>query len=104
MIVKDKALLKEFAAKPVCERCGGKSRGALHPHHLFCRGMGGGSRLDIRINVLALCPACHGAFHDGNIPRGELVRVVADREKVDPSYIEVEVYRILRLPKGSSLG
>lgn len=61
-----------------CERCGRWAD--LEVHHVVERGMGGGRRVDERWNLVAICPSCHRAYHDGRIPRREFVGIVAHRE------------------------
>lgn len=61
------------------------------PAHIFARGMGGGGRLDVRINLVALgstklfaCP-CHTNNHSGHEPtQNDLIFIVARRERVNP--------------------
>jgi hypothetical protein len=38
--------------------------GRADPHHISKRGMGGGSTLDARWNLLGLCRECHGCVED----------------------------------------
>lgn len=61
-----------------CTRCGKQSR--LEVHHVMERGMGGGRRVDERWNLIALCPACHRAYHDGQISRLEFITLIAQRD------------------------
>lgn len=82
----DEALLATYRLKTHCELCGTRLRYPAHPHHVRAKGMGGGGRLDIAINLIALggpwekdCN-CHGRLHDGNIPREAVLEVVARRE------------------------
>lgn len=72
-------LLDKFRSNPFCEHCGIIVTRA-HPHHVFSRGMGGGMRLDIPANLIALCPDCHHRVHIGKIPRDTLISIVAQRE------------------------
>ncbi len=99
MIVKDEALLDEFRSGGPCEWC---KRWAepRQPHHLFARGHGGGNRLDVRINLAALCHECHRAHHDGHRPlRCDLLAVVAAREGLIQNEIEAEIMQLRRQPK-----
>ncbi len=98
MKVIDEGLLDEFRSAGRCEFCG-KHFQSRHPHHLWARGMGGGSRLDVRINIIALCPPCHNATHAGIIMRPDLLAVVAAREGLLQSQIEEEIWRLRRTPK-----
>jgi hypothetical protein len=98
------ALLSEFAAARVCGWCKRPLRFPAHPHHLFARGIGSGSRLDVRENLIPLggpwdCN-CHGEVHAGRIQRFDLLAVVAAREHTTQDAIEREIFRLRRLPKG----
>lgn len=100
MKVIDEELLRVFRNKLRCEHCGTATMFKLHPHHLWCRGMGGGSRLDVPLNLIALCASCHGMVHDGHILRCTLIAIVAAREKVFQGDVCEEIYRLLRTKKG----
>lgn len=97
MILIDDNLLDEFRSRLCCEWC--RRPGLVQPHHIFCRGMGGGSRLDIRRNLIGLCPHCHHEVHAGHIARFDLLAIVAQREKCQQADIEEEVYKLLREKK-----
>jgi hypothetical protein len=56
MIRIDKELLKEIREMP-CAWCNASP--PSDPHHLFPRQMGGGNRLDIRLDLVPLCRTCH---------------------------------------------
>lgn len=102
MIIKDEALLAQFRAASHCAWCCKAARwNQLQVNHIFCRGHGGGNRLDVRINLVALCVFCHGQYHDGIIKRRELLEIVANREKTTPAEIVAEIYRLRRAPKGA---
>lgn len=97
MKIEDEELLKKFRSKPACEWCKKKSR--VVPHHLYCRGMGGGGQVDIPKNLISLCWFCHDLFHAGNIKRFALEAIVAEREGCQQADIRAEVNRIRNLPK-----
>jgi hypothetical protein len=99
VIIKDERLLAEFRAKNECERCKRWCLGELDVHHVFAKGMGGGKRLEVRINLLGLCRWCHHDCHSGKISRRELLALVADREQQRPGSIVTEIYRLRRQPK-----
>jgi hypothetical protein len=67
--------------------------------------MGGGFRLDVRINLIALGSSaafqcqCHTEVHAGTISRADLLLIVAQREGVLQGEIETEIYRLRREPK-----
>ena len=100
----DEALLDEFRGPGVCEYCG--NRVALRePHHWKARGMGGGGRLDIRGNLIALCATfngndCHNRAHALKIDRRDLLAIIAKREKRTPESIVEELFELLRRKKG----
>ena len=94
MVIKDETLLAEFRAAWRCEWCKRWSPHGCDPHHVFSRGAG---RLDVRINLVSLCRACHQAHHAGQIPlRCDLLAIVATREGVNQFEIEDEIYRLRR--------
>jgi hypothetical protein len=101
----DEDLLDTFRVPGTCEICGKWCR-QREPHHIYGRGFGGGSRLDIRYNLLSLGHSqtfqcqCHHDIHAGKISREKLLRIVANREGCQPSDITDEINKILRTPKG----
>lgn len=98
MKIIDEALLQEFRDKQRCEWCG--RVGIVQPHHLWARGMGGGGRLDVRINLIALCANCHSRHHQGGRPlKCDLLADVAAREGMMQDDIEREIYRLRRARK-----
>ena len=101
MRIVDEELLDEFRSRP-CEWCGSGHRS--DPHHIFTRGMDGGSRLDIRINLISLCRHCHIQVHYGNLDRIHLLKEVSIREGKPLEFIVGEIQRIRRLPKDAKAG
>lgn len=104
MTNKDESLLDQFRGPGLCEYCGRPCL-RLDPHHIFSRGMGGGSRLDHRLNLMGLggfenCN-CHGKHHNGKITREELIKKVAAREGMTPAQLKDELHRLLREPNDS---
>lgn len=71
------------------ERCDHPAEG--EPHHIRTRGSGGDDR---RENQIQLCGIHHKMFHDGNLNRNELIRIVAKREGKTPE----EIADIIKLP------
>lgn len=103
MIIKNESLLKEFRGPGSCDYCGRycQSREAAH---IFARGMGGGGRLDIRCNLMALGSAfdcgCHNNHHNGHEPtRDDLLAMVAKREKCLQEDVKRAITFFQRLPK-----
>lgn len=106
MKIIDKGLLQEFSGPGKCEICQKDCR-RREPHHVRCRGMGGGSRLDIAINLIAVgghvngfpeCP-CHRLAQEGNISKASVLEIIGKREKLTPEEIEGTVNRLLRSDK-----
>ena len=99
MKIIDESCLQSFRDKLFCELC--EKVRKVEPHHVFGRGFGGGNRLDIPINIVALCRKCHQAFHTGHICRSTILRLVAKREGMTVDEIETEIYRLRRItPRG----
>ena len=103
MKIIDEVLLDEFRTAPRCEWCGRATPGGCEPHHDFARGRGGGFRLDIRINLLALDRWCHNRAHAGKISRKQLLAVIAVREHRPAEEIELEIRRLRWAAKGKWL-
>lgn len=99
MIVIDERLLAYFRSKGKCEVCG--TEGQMQPHHCKPRGMSGGSRLDVALNLIALCWQCHGRLQEGGRAAQEQCwRVIALREGLKSwEQCEEAVHRLLRRPK-----
>ncbi len=99
MRIVDEKLLHEFRMKERCEWCG-KQVFRCEPHHVYTRGIGGGGRLDVRINLVALCPRDHRSHHDGNEPLTiDLKAIVAARENRLQGDIEAEIAALRRRRK-----
>lgn len=98
--------LKAFRLGP-CELCGRPGR--CDPHHVYGRGFGSGTRLDVPENLVALCRVpCHLAAQEGHgmsVPewRDALLRLVARREGTTPEAVTDYIHALRRLPRGSRL-
>ena len=102
MIIEDPELLSLFRLPGPCEYCGRLCPWGRDPAHIFARGLGGGSQVDIRENIVSLCRVCHTDSHAGNRPlRCDLLALAAAREGVLQADIERVVFDLLRLPKRS---
>lgn len=97
MIIRDEYLLEKCRNKPVCEWCGQRRSIRLDPHHIFSKGMGGATRLDIKINLISLCRPCHTDVHQGHISRCDLLAVVAAREGLLQADIEQRLRELRRV-------
>lgn len=104
MRIIDEATLDLFRSKSHCEWCG-RWTSRPEPHHWIAKGMGGGRRLDVPWNLIALCGpnpmgvGCHRLAEDGHIPRRALLAVIAKRERQPQEAIEAELWEIIRQPK-----
>lgn len=107
MKIINEALLTEFHSPGPCDICG-KFCHEREPHHFRRRGFGGGSRLDISINLLALGSTprwecqCHTRIHAGELTACDELNAIAKREKAEPDDIARALYFIERLDKGFS--
>ena len=103
MRIVDDDLLAEFRFAACCESCGKRLERKAQPHHLWCRGAGGGSRLDIRCNLIALGDAfecdCHAKAQPHRDFNDSLIAVVARREGLLPEDVGKLVNWLLRMPK-----
>ena len=106
MRIIDEKLLSRFRGPGFCDWCKKYVRGR-HPHHLWRRGIGGAWRMDLAINLAALCYAfqggdnCHERAHSGEILRCDLLAIVAAREGVQQADIEREMWRLRRTTDGT---
>jgi hypothetical protein len=89
-------LLDEFRGQR-CEWCQ-KPRTMSDAAHLWAKGHGGGGRLDVRVNLIALCRVCHRTSHDRPC-HADLLLIVAQREGVLQPDIEEVIHLLRRLSK-----
>ena len=99
MRITDEPLLADFRAARRCELCGKPTPSGCDPHHNWPRGIGGGSRLDVRFNLISLCRECHTAVHLGKVSRLSLLQLVGKRERMTVTEIEDAKNELLRRPK-----
>lgn len=104
MRIINEALLDTFRRKEACEYCKTRTQSGLDPHHYLAKGMGSGRRIDHPWNLLAVCRACHQLIHQGQIARCDLLAVIATREKTTQDAIELELHRLVRLPRAYASG
>jgi hypothetical protein len=106
MRIVDQPLLNSFKSPGFCCHCGKKVK-SRDPHHLRSRGVGGGNRLDIPLNIISLCSTfsggdnCHQQYHDGKIKPEVLMQLVADREQMPLFILEGLLNWFQRAPKDS---
>jgi hypothetical protein len=100
MVIINETLLDEFRMAGRCSWCG--RSGPTEPHHLFARGFGGGSRLDIRCNLLPTCRECHQNIHAGVVTLSDLLAVVSQREGCLADHVLQTIYFLRRTPNRSS--
>lgn len=104
MRIIDDALLDEFRTRGRCEMCGKMCR-VREPDHYMAEGHGGGNKMDVRCNVVGVGAMrtfeclCHRKRHDGNLPRAEILAVIAKREGVAEESVLDVLWLIKRLPK-----
>lgn len=96
-------LLNVFRQIGVCSWCG--NAGRTEVAHIVARGMGGGSRLDIPVNLVSLGAAfscrCHAKSHEGERPLTvDLLAVIAARYEVSQKDIDHEIKLAQGLGKG----
>ena len=89
MKIVDKKLLDGFREAWRCEWCDKPTPSGCDPHHIYSRGAG---RLDVRINLIALCREDHQAVHAGKISREDLLAIVARREGCLPEDITTAIW------------
>ena len=91
-----------------CEFCGIYQR-VREPHHLWARGMDGGRRLDVPINLIALGSSqlmrcsCHTRIQNGQIPAAMVLDIVAKRESMTVEEITAKIWAFQRAPRDNSL-
>lgn len=101
MKIISEAVLDRFRAVKKCQWCGREiNEGRAHPHHWRHRGMGGGSRLDIPENLIAVDWWCHQMMEARVIHPDAVLYVIALREKTTPDAIVDKINELLRTPKG----
>jgi hypothetical protein len=102
MRIVSEPLLDEFRHAPCCELCGAENKTGMDPHHLRSRGIGGGGRLDVRINIITACRDCHSLIPTSKIGRERILQVVATREKTTPEIITAVMDSLAILPKDAT--
>ena len=110
MKIVDEPLLDTFRTRGRCEVCG-VFCAMREPHHVICKGMGGGRRLDVRENLLAVGSSlpfpecgCHGLVHDGKIKRSALLEILAKRDGYPSGqHLLEELWRMIRVTKKGKL-
>lgn len=97
--------LLEYFRTQKCELCGSFMSRRITCHHVYCRGMGGGSRLDVVLNLVSLCMdggnGCHEKIQvGGKAAQIQCWELVAKREGLESWEVARDaVWRLLRSPK-----
>lgn len=90
-------LLEYFRCRP-CESCGRSA--PSEPHHIKPKGHGGGSRLDVALNLVSLCGGpygCHAKLQEGRKNQVKCWALVARREGLSGWRVaEAAIQRLLR--------
>lgn len=88
MKILNEPLLATYRVAGPCEWCKRWCR-VREPHHIRCRGHGGGGRLDVPVNLVALgssqmmCCSCHTDHHAMKEPTTEdLLAIACQREGI----------------------
>lgn len=102
MRVPDEDLLDAFRAARRCDLCGLPIYDRAEPHHVYPKGAGSGSRVDIRENIMAVHRNCHASIEAGNVHREVCWLIVALREGKTPEEVKTLVYRIVAAPKDAA--
>ena len=104
-IINHKALGEIKRRCPTCELC--QRKATAHAHHWQSRGVGGGSRVDASINLVAICEDCHSRYHSSSLgmtrkeAKKKMLKIIAKREKVSESYILDELNWLNKLDKNA---
>ena len=96
-MIEDDALLNYYRNQERCSRCL-QPCWPCEPHHCYRKGMGGGSRMDVCLNILAVCRACHQHLQEAPGGREEGWRLIEKREGLEEGQAEAAVWVLLRRP------
>lgn len=99
MKLPNKNLMEELRRSSNCEACFYPTPFGADPHHVECRGFGGGSRMDVRINLIALCRFCHD---EAPKKKALMLKLIAQREGLSVEDIQAVVALLKRLPTDAS--
>lgn len=102
MRIEHEPTLDFFRTARRCEWAGCPGLG-MEPHHFYAKGLGSGHRMDVRINLIALCRLHHNMAHSGQIARAALLAIIAQRQGEAPQDVLEALWVIDRLPKKSSV-
>ena len=100
MIWEDDKMLSLFRLAFSCSYCRQPTPGGTDPCHVITRGVGGGTRLDVPLNLVSLCRTCHNENHAGRSPtREELCELVGERYGYKSHEVLARLHRMIRAPK-----
>lgn len=100
LVPHNEKLLKAMRVAGPCEVCGVWCD-PRQVHHAFEKGVSSWKRIDLPWNLISLGPMggsacrCHERYHAGQLKRGQILEVIARREKVTVRWIVEEHSRIL---------
>ncbi len=98
MTHKSAKILAFFRGLHFCEWCGKQAQ--CQACHVFTCGHGGGTRLDVPLNLLSMCMTCHMSQHDGDRPiLCDRLAKVAAREGMLQEQVHGQLRRIMAAPK-----
>lgn len=98
----DEELLRHLRKNTArCEWCGEKFGRLRQPtvHHIECKGLGGGARLDKILNLMVVCwiPCHHYIQTGGTEAKKRCLETVALREGLEgPEQVQEALWRLLR--------
>jgi len=98
MTIIDPKIIQECRDRAQCELCYAGTA-PYEAHHIYHRGMGGGSQLDVAINLICVCVKCHRLIHDGWVKRQGLLAAVAVREGISSQQVWERICELLRQPR-----
>lgn len=101
MKILNESTLDQFREQTRCELCN-RTVGGCEPHHWYARGMGGGHRIDVALNLVGLCRYCHQRCEDGVIPRRLVLLHIANRHSTTPDAVEEALWLLDRMPRGTT--
>jgi hypothetical protein len=69
------------------------------PHHIISKGMGGGTRLDVAINLVAVTDQTHARIHAGFVKRKALLAIIGRRHGMTAANVLDRLHALVARPK-----